>query len=180
MGTGKVNRGAPASSVECGTVREGPGARDKRKACSRGLDVGGAHEADDPRRKSVGTRIPAGAPDGLQQPTSRWPMPTGDRNVLPLPHTVETRRGRAASGVRPCPRPNFRSGHRPPTPNCGGSSVSAATGGAWATDDHPGVGTIKDNSGAPASSVERGTAREGSSVHDGLKAPRRGLATGGA
>ena len=46
-------------------------------------------------------------------------------------------------------------------------------------DDYPGLGTGKGSRRAPASSVEWGTAREGSGAHDSREASGRDLAAGG-
>ena len=92
---------------------------DERRLAEVSPPVERTRRTTSPVRVSVGIRVLPAAPGGFQQPTLRWPMPTGDRNVLPLLHTIEVRRGRAASDDRPSPRPSLRSRYRPLTPTAG-------------------------------------------------------------
>ena len=69
-----------------------------------------------PVRANTETRVPGVTPGGVQQPSSRRPMATSDRNVAPSPHINGAQQNRAASGDRPSPRPTLRRRRRSPSP----------------------------------------------------------------
>ena len=69
-----------------------------------------------PARANTETRVPGVTPGGVQQPSSRQPMATSDRNVSPSPHTNGAPQNRAASGDRLSPRPTLRQRRRSPSP----------------------------------------------------------------
>ena len=67
-------------------------------------------------RANTETRVPGVTPGGVQQPSSRRPMATNDRNVPPSLHTNGAPQNRAASGDRLSPRPTLRQRRRSPSP----------------------------------------------------------------
>ena len=69
-----------------------------------------------PARANTETRAPGVTPEEVQQPSSRRPMATSDRNVFPSPHTNGAPQNRTASGDRPSPRPTLQRRRRSPSP----------------------------------------------------------------
>lgn len=127
---------------------------DGRRLSEVSLPMERTRRTTPPVTVSVGTRVLAVAPREPQQPTSGWPMPTGDMNISPLPKTIGVRRCRAASGDRPWPRPSLRSRQRPPSPAAGGlTTTPPPVGRGWHTIT-PAFVASRVLGEAPASSIE--------------------------